>query len=174
MMFDDLLYTNPFHKHEQAFALIIAVIGLILAIVATSLDSWARQEVLRQSQNSDDSHTLKTQGLATRCITYVLSDEVLALQLPIEDLPQSQCIGMSGLNCSGASSVLLSAHDVLSHEEIQNSNSMVRCNSSELDLINWLINFSYMYMYAYTCAVCKYSVCVCVCTVCILLWCDIL
>ena len=71
-----------------------------------------------------------SQGLLTRCIEYEFSQELLDLGLPSSSLPQDECITMADLDCSQALAPLISAHDLLNHSEIHNTDDTGRCDES--------------------------------------------
>lgn len=123
---------TPCTPTPQLFSLILLVIGLILGAVGTGLNQWARLDTVRSfsSGGTADGATYKTQGLLERCISYDLSTDILDLQLPSDRLPQSRCINMADLDCSSSQPLLISALDVLNHDEIQNSNDVGSCDAS--------------------------------------------
>lgn len=104
-----------------------------MGAVSTGLDQWARLDTDRHSGTEVlvDGSTFKTQGLLQRCIAYDLSSDIVALRLPLDQQPQSNCINMLELQCS-TQPVLVSALDVLDHDEIQNSNNVASCSASTL------------------------------------------
>ena len=125
------MYTHHTHT-PQLFSLLLLVIALILGAVGTGLDQWARLDTVRSfsSGGSADGSTYKTQGLLRRCISYDLSTDILNRQLPSDQLPQDRCINMVDLDCSASQPLLVSALDVLVHDEIQNANDAGSCNAS--------------------------------------------
>ena len=128
MQQNDLFYICP-----QLFSLILFLIALILGAVSAGLDQWARLDTDRYLGSEVDGSTFKTQGLLQRCVSYDLSSDIRALQLPLDQQPQSNCINMAELQCS-TQRVLVSALDVLTHNEIQNSDDATSCDASRLEM----------------------------------------
>ena len=117
----------------QVFCVILLLIGLILSSVATGLTSWVSQEVERRPQSSAGNQpvnkTVKTLGLTKRCVNYAVSN--LLLSVPSNQLPQDKCVALDDLNCSSVT-LLLSAYDSLSQDEVRNIDSEKECIDGKL------------------------------------------
>lgn len=118
----------------SSLSLVLFLISIVIAAVALGLDQWSQQEVDRGRGRTTGSSTTKFQGLVKRCVQYKVSEEIMALSLPSEQLPQDGCLSNDDLECSNALSYLSSAHDVPEMSELQNTDSEDNCREVRTNL----------------------------------------
>ena len=75
---------------------------------------------------SIDSGTIKTQGIARRCVNYMLSEDLS--NVPLDKQPQGGCLFVGDMECNLERSFLVSAHDQPSINELQNTDSLGHCS----------------------------------------------
>jgi hypothetical protein len=121
---------------------VMLLISVMLVAVSLGIDRWSEQRIRRGSGETQlDSATFKTQGLSTRCIEYMLSNEVIAQNLPSEQLPQNRCVAVGSLPCLNEQTFLFSEHDVSDIDELSNTDSNSECSNVRLRL---LISFTFV------------------------------
>lgn len=114
------------------FTVILLAIGVILGSVGMGIGQWARFDTDRLDNLVVDGSTFKTQSLLSRCVSYDLTQEIIAQGL--EDPPQSGCVSVANINCFSARLPLVSALDNTSHSELHNSDDMSSCNEMKNSL----------------------------------------
>lgn len=60
---------------------------MILGIVSIGIGQWSRLETVRSDEGVQDGATVKTVGLLDRCISYVITTEILELGLSLDQQP---------------------------------------------------------------------------------------
>lgn len=71
----------------QLFSLILLAIGVILGAVSVGIGQWSRLETIRTDDGVQDGATTKTVGLFDRCVSYVVTSEILELGLSLDQQP---------------------------------------------------------------------------------------
>lgn len=116
------------------FSLLLLGVGLCLGAVSIGLGQWARLDTDRVALEALDGATFKSQGLLSRCVSYDLTGDIRDLQLPLAEQPQDECVMMSSVNCSNSGLPLLSALDIFSIREVQNSFNQPECNEVKTNI----------------------------------------
>ena len=60
---------------------------MILGAVSIGIGQWSRLETVRSDEGVPDGATTKTVGLLDRCISYVITTEILELGLSLDQQP---------------------------------------------------------------------------------------
>ena len=107
--------------------MILLAISFILSCVSIGMDEWSSMEVRRGATTASiDSGTIKTQGIARRCVRYMLSEDLS--NVPLDEQPQGGCLFVGEMECNLERSFLESAHDQPSINELQNTDNIGQCS----------------------------------------------